>query len=221
LWLLLPQLQKPSLLVENTGPLLVLGSALAWAFGSFFLRYRRPRGSHLVVAGYQMLLGGMGLSLVGLTLGELQLLTPERFKLPAILAYFYLLVAGSLVGFVAYNWLLGHVSSTLAGTYAYVNPVVAIWAGWLLGGEQITSEMIGGMAVILAGVFLVRSGGRENVAAWKHGSVKAQEHQDTRIGACDQTPVLPHSNALTLPRSHATAAATTFDTRARKRPSSP
>src|SRR5207245_2252653 len=77
----------------------------------------------------------------------------------AVYAFFHLLVAGSLIGFVAYNWLLGQVSATLAGTYAYINPIIAVLVGWLLNGETITVWVAGGMAVILAGVGLVRCGG--------------------------------------------------------------
>jgi hypothetical protein len=77
-----------------------------------------------------------------------------------VFAFFYLLIVGSLVGFVAFNWLLGHVSAAQAGTYAYINPLVAILVGWLFGNEEISGWIIGGMAVILAGVGLVRSGGQ-------------------------------------------------------------
>jgi drug/metabolite transporter (DMT)-like permease len=103
-----------------------------------------------------MLLGGGGLTLIGLVTGEPAQLTPERFTPAAVFAFFYLLVVGSLLGFVAFNWLLVHVSAPLVGTYAYVNPVVAILVGWLVGGEEISAWTLGGMLVILAGVALVR-----------------------------------------------------------------
>jgi drug/metabolite transporter (DMT)-like permease len=156
--LLAPKLEDSGSL-QWRGTLLVLGSALAWAIGSFVLRHRRPRGSHLAGAAYQMLLGGGSLTLLGPTLGEAAELTAERFTPTAIFAFFYLLVVSSLVGFVAFNWLLGHVSAALVGTYAYVNPVVALLVGWLVGGEELTSWIVGGMIVILLGVVLVRSGG--------------------------------------------------------------
>jgi drug/metabolite transporter (DMT)-like permease len=159
LLLLTPRLQRPENLLEDTGPLLVLGSSIAWSIGSFILRYRRLRGTHLSVAAYQMLVGGVGLLLIGLLLGENQDLDLERFTPQGVYAFFHLLVFGSLIGFVAYNWLLGHVSAALAGTYAYVNPLVAILVGRLLDREPITGWILGGMAVILAGVALVRGGG--------------------------------------------------------------
>ncbi len=143
----------------GAGPLLCLGSSLCWAFGSLILRRQRRTASHLSLAAYQMFLGGSALSLIGLALGEVGQLSPASFTPQAVGAFFYLLVVGSLVGFIAFTYVLGHVSAALAGTYAYVNPVVALLIGWLLGGEIITTWIVAGMIVILLGVGLVRSGG--------------------------------------------------------------
>ncbi len=141
------------------GYLLVLGSAAAWAVGSFVSRYRRSSASPFVLATYQMILGGLSLTAVGLVAGEAGQLTVDSFTPNGVFAFFYLLVVGSLVGFVAYAWLLGHVSTTLAGTYAYVNPVVALFAAVLLDKEVIGWPVVAGMTVILLGVALVRQGG--------------------------------------------------------------
>jgi drug/metabolite transporter (DMT)-like permease len=111
---------------------------------------------------------------IGLLAGELGEVTTSNFTPRAIYAFFHLLVFGSLVGFVAYTWLLGHVSITQAGTYAYVNPVIAILVGWRLGGEEISGWILGGMGLILSGVALVRSGGLVHT----HGSgASEEEHQ--------------------------------------------
>jgi drug/metabolite transporter (DMT)-like permease len=162
LLLYLPQLNGPPDPARNGGAGLILASALTWALASLVLRHRRPRGSLLAAAAYQMVFGGLGQTLLGLALGEAGEITAEQIRghPGAVYAFFHLLVVGSLVGFVAYNWLLCHVSAALAGTYAYVNPVVAVVVGWLIGGEMITGWVVGGMAVILAGVALVRSGVR-------------------------------------------------------------
>ncbi len=144
---------------QNAGPLWVIGSTLFWALGSLVLRYRKRTGSHLAAAAYQMILGGSSLTLVGIGLGEINELTPERLTWGAAVSFFYLLIVGSLIGFVAFNWLLGHVRATLVSTYAYVNPLVAILVGWLLGGEELSAQILIGMVIILAGVALVRSGG--------------------------------------------------------------
>lgn len=156
--LLGPNIRRPAALVNDPGPLLVLGSAGAWALGSLVSRYHRPHGSHMAAAAYQMVLGGSCLSLIGLAVGEGSQLTAENITGRAVFSYLYLIVVGSLIGFVAFHWLLGHVSATLVGTYAYVNPMIAILVGWLLGGEELTVRVLAGMVVILVGVALVRAG---------------------------------------------------------------
>lgn len=153
-----PQIETPDALA-NVGPFLIIGSALCWSIGSFLLRRQRGHSPHLVTAAWQMIAGGLGQVLIGLGAGEMQRITPASFTPGAVYAFFHLLVFGSLVGFVAYNWLLGHVSTTQASTYAYVNPVIAILVGWLIAGEDPTGWLVGGMGLILVGVALVRSGG--------------------------------------------------------------
>jgi drug/metabolite transporter (DMT)-like permease len=153
-----PKLETSQQLLDDAGPFLVLGSAFTWALGAFVLRVRQPRGPHLVTAAYQMVLGGAELTLLGVLLGEVGHLTPEAFTPGAVLSFFHLLVFGSLVGYLSFTWLLRHVSATLAGTYAYVNPLVALLVGALLAGEPITVRIVLGMVVILAGVALVRQG---------------------------------------------------------------
>ena len=195
LLLLAPRLQRPASLLEDAGPLLVLGSSFAWSIGSFILRYRRLRGSHLSVAAYQMLVGGVSLLLIGLFLGEEQDLDPQRFTPQGIYAFFHLLVFGSLIGFVAYNWLLGHVSAALAGTYAYVNPLVAILVGRLLDGEPITGWILGGMVVILGGVALVRSGGVRPTAQHPKTSAEQSALAQTNGKIAAQLASVPASDA--------------------------
>ena len=111
-----------------------------------------------------MLFGGGCLALVGLVMGEGRQLTPGCLTLGAIASFFYLLVVGSFVGFIAFNWLLGHASIALTGTYAYVNPVIALLVGWLLANETPTKAVVAGVTVILLGVALVRLGGVRRLA---------------------------------------------------------
>ncbi len=170
--LLGPRIGTAGGLAADAGLFLVLGSATLWSLGSVVLRHGRARVSHLVSAAYQMVLGGAGLTLVGLVLGEAGRLTRDSFTPTAVYAFFHLLVVGSLVGFLAYTWLLQHVSATLAGTYAYVNPVVAVLVGWLLGGETISWRTLVALGVILLGVTLVRAGTGRSVAA--RGPVQAE-----------------------------------------------
>ena len=139
----------------------VTKSSLSWSLACVILRYRQRTRSHLTGAAYQMVLGGGGLALVGLMIGEARQLTPDRFTPGAYFSFFYLLLVGSLIGFVAFNFLLGHVSAAKVGTHAYVNPVVAILVGHFLGEEEITGWIVGGMMIILGGVALVRGGGKK------------------------------------------------------------
>jgi drug/metabolite transporter (DMT)-like permease len=162
--LMAPKLGVPSRLLVEVGTLLVIGSAMAWSIGSVLAR-RLGQRSSLVLAAYQMLLGGGGLALIGVLIGELQELDASDFTPAAVYAFFHLLIVGSLIGFVTYSWLLSKVPASQVGTYAYVNPMVAIVLGWLLGGEEIGVPILAGMGVILTGVFLVRSGAASPVAA--------------------------------------------------------
>src|SRR5262249_36112447 len=131
-----------------------------WAIGSFTLRHRRPKADHLITASYHMILGGGTMTLLGLLMGEASQLTPGSFTASAVASFFYLLVGGSLLGCLAYAWLLRHVSTTLVGTHAYVNPMIALVVGAILNGETITANIVAGMLIIFAGVALVRTGSR-------------------------------------------------------------
>jgi drug/metabolite transporter (DMT)-like permease len=159
--LLAPELRQIDHFFDDLGPLLILASAFAWAIGSFVLRHGKKgeQNSHLLSAAYQMVIGGSILTLVGIVTGESNELSAASLTPTAIFSFFYLLVVGSLVGFVSYNWLLGHVSPALVGTYAFVNPIVAILVGWLIGRETLSEWILGGVAIILSGVALVRIGG--------------------------------------------------------------
>ena len=150
-----PQLQAGLDLRAGFHPFLVLGSAAAWAIGSLLSRHMALKISHLTSAGWQMLFGGISQVALGSALGEWQEL-PDPITQRAIGTFLYLLVVGSLMGFVAFNWLLGHVPVAKVGTYAYVNPVIAVLVGWCAGETKIYSALVGGIAVILVGVYLVR-----------------------------------------------------------------
>lgn len=156
--ILSPRLGDPGALLRDVGPVVILASSFSWSIGAIMVRHQKRTASHLTTAAYQMLLGGGVQTLIGVAIGDLGRITPDCFTVPAVYSFFHLLVFGSLIGYVAYNWLLGHVSATMVGTYAYVNPVIAVLAGWLLVGEQPTGWLAAGMVVILGGVALVRSG---------------------------------------------------------------
>jgi drug/metabolite transporter (DMT)-like permease len=158
-----PLLGRADALALDAGYLLVLGSASCWALGSLVARRRPLTCPHLTGAAYQMILGGGGLALVGLLAGEAARL-PDHVTSKAAGAFLWLLVVGSLLGFVAYNWLLAHVSAAQVGTYAYVNPAIAVVIG-VLDGEELTVWLVAGIVVILVGVALVRTSGRRKEVA--------------------------------------------------------
>jgi drug/metabolite transporter (DMT)-like permease len=175
LLLLGPQVSDPADFLSDHGPFLVLCSAASWSLGALVLRHWRLRAAHLTVAAYQMLIGGGSQVFIGLALGEVAAL-PGEITPGAAGAFIYLLIFGSLVGFVAFNYLLGHVSAASAGTYAYVNPIVAVLVGCLLDGETLTGWIVSGIIVILAGVALVRSD-RRSAQHWTVS--KARDRIDT------------------------------------------
>ncbi len=128
--------------------IVVLGSA-GWALGSVLARrLPLPRGGS-VSAGSQMFAGGLALAGLGVLRGELAM--PAQLTASAGLAWLYLVVIGSVVAFRAYAWLLQHVAPAKVGTYAYVNPVIAVAIGGL-SGEAISLETVWAMALVLTGV---------------------------------------------------------------------
>jgi drug/metabolite transporter (DMT)-like permease len=130
-------------------------SSLAWAVGSLYSRHaplpRRP----LVGAAMQMLAGGMTLTVVAAVSGELGDVHPASISLESWLGLAYLVGAGSLLGFTAYMWLLRAAPTSLVGTYAYVNPVVAVLLGTVVLGEPLTWRTLAGGAIIVASVALI------------------------------------------------------------------
>lgn len=143
----------------------VLVASFCWASGSVYSSRRPLQVSTLMAAGMQMLCGGCLLLLLGLATGDPQRLNLANASWTSIGAFFYLLVFGSLVGFTAYSWLLNNVTPARAATYAYVNPVVAVFLGWLIAGEPLTRQMLLAASVIIGSVILITTFGREHKPA--------------------------------------------------------
>jgi drug/metabolite transporter (DMT)-like permease len=143
--------------VDLLGAAVILGASMSWAWGSMYGQRALQPSSPLAATGMQMLGGGALLLVASLATGE-----PTRFALAAVsvrslLCLGYLIVFGALVAFTAYSWLLRVAPPVLVSTYAYVNPVVAVFLGWALAGEPLTAGTLGAAAVILAGVALLSS----------------------------------------------------------------
>lgn len=136
---------------------LVLGS-LAWAVGSLYSKRAKMPTVPLLATGMQMLAGGALLVLAGLLTGEVARFAPHAVSARSVSALMYLVVFGSLVGFTAYIWLLRVATPAQVSTYAYVNPVVAVFLGWALAGEPLTPRTLLAAAVIVGAVVLVTAG---------------------------------------------------------------
>jgi drug/metabolite transporter (DMT)-like permease len=151
--------------------LLVLAS-LSWASGSFLSRRLQLPKDPFTSTTWQMLLGGLVLGAAGFVGGEASQLDVGEFSAASVAGLAYLVVAGSLVGFTAYTWLLHNAPISKVSTYAYVNPVVAIFLGWLILSESVTPAILVAATVIVAAVALIVH--RETSSAPAHGR-KADE----------------------------------------------
>jgi len=141
--------------VDRLGAIVLVVASLAWAGGSVYNRYGARPDSALMSTGLQMIAGSVGLLLVGVGAGELGTLNLTHVSLASWLGWLYLVTFGSLVGFTAYVYLLRAVSPAKASTYAYVNPVVAVFLGWAIAGEPVTMRTLAAAAIILGGVAMI------------------------------------------------------------------
>lgn len=146
---------------QGIGITLVLTAALVWAIGSLYSKKKQAAASPFVAGGMQMICGGLVMLVVGLLRGEANGFELAQVTTKSWWAYAYLVSFGSIVGFTAYIWLLRVVEPALAGTYAFVNPVVAVLLGWAFAGEALNVSMLGGAALIVIAVMLVVLGGRK------------------------------------------------------------
>ncbi len=163
--LLMPGEQPEGAPLWGLGLLVV--AAVSWAGGSFVSGrgIALPRGA-LLATGWQMLLGGAVMMVFGLALGEAGDVALADISTRSAAAWLYLVVAGSLLAFTAYVWLLANAPISTVATYAYVNPVIAIALGALVLSEEITATMAGGAAAIVLSVaWVVRRESRERAPA--------------------------------------------------------
>ena len=123
--------------IEFAGAVALLIASLSFALSSSLTRLLPLPSSKVMSSGAQMLAGGILLALTSAALGEFRSFHPWTVSRAAWLSLLYLIVAGSIMGFTAYVWLIHHESPTKVGTYAYVNPVVAVLVGYFLGGEAL------------------------------------------------------------------------------------
>lgn len=133
----------------------LLAGTVAWATGSLYSKYKKVNATVTMKAAVQMLMAGIVSVVAGLLAGEQDELVLSQISWQSVSALLYLVFMGSLIGYMSYIWLLSVRPASLVGTYAYVNPVVAVFLGWLIADEQITIQQIIALVVIIAGVILV------------------------------------------------------------------
>jgi drug/metabolite transporter (DMT)-like permease len=140
---------------QLTAFIVVIIGSIAWAAGSLYSKYSGAQGTTTMLASIQMMAAGIAAFMTSIISGETAHFTIINVSSGSIYAMLYLITFGSLIGYIAYIWLLKVRPPALVGTYAYVNPVVAMFLGWLLNSEMIAGTQIAALVIILSGVLLV------------------------------------------------------------------
>jgi drug/metabolite transporter (DMT)-like permease len=143
--------------LDPAGVAALVVASISWASGSLYARHATLPQRPLVGTAMEMLAGGVLLALVAAVRGEFARVDPAAVSIESVLGLVYLIVFGSLVAFAAYVWLLRITRTTLVSTYAYVNPVVAVFLGWAVLDEIITTRTFVAGAIILVAVALIVS----------------------------------------------------------------
>lgn len=141
--------------IDPAGAAILIVASISWAVGSLYSRAVASPASPIMSTAIQMISGGVLLLVMGFGFGEWGKADLGRMTGRSLVAFAYLLTFGSLVGFTAYAWLLRVVSPTAAGTYAYVNPLVALILGWFFASEPLSARVALAAAVIVGSVTLL------------------------------------------------------------------
>jgi drug/metabolite transporter (DMT)-like permease len=150
--------------IDTAGAVALIIASISWSVASALTRKLPLPESKVINSGAQMLAGGVLLALTAAALGEFRGFHPSTVSLGVWLALAYLSVAGSIIGFTAYIWLIHHESPTKVGTYAYVNPVVAVLVGYFLGGEALGTRTVLGTLCVLISVVVITTTRAKQVA---------------------------------------------------------
>jgi len=151
--------------MQYLGAAAVVGGTISWATGSVFGSSFDVPSVPRMAAALQMTMGGALLLTLGTLRGEWSQVDPAAISMRSGLSLLYLIVFGSIIAFAAYVYLLRVSTPARVGSYAYVNPVVAVFLGWALADEPVTGRTLLAAAVIITGVVLIVSGRRPVSAA--------------------------------------------------------
>ncbi|HEX2608314.1 MAG TPA: EamA family transporter [Flavisolibacter sp.] len=135
--------------------LVLIAGTISWTIGSLYAKYQPMEGSTTMKVALQMLAAGLAFFVLAFATGEHHHFSIHKVAPTSLAALGYLILFGSLVGYLAYMWLLSVRPASLVGTYAYVNPVVAVFLGWLIAKEQISLQQGVGLTIIVLGLVIV------------------------------------------------------------------
>ncbi|MGA9508023.1 MAG: EamA family transporter [Candidatus Sulfotelmatobacter sp.] len=141
--------------IDTSGAIALIVAAISWSAATILSRKFPLPESKVMSSGAQMLVGGVLLILTSTGLREFNGFDVRAVTFGAWIALLYLIGAGSIVAFTAYVWLIHHESPTKVGTYAYVNPVIAVLLGYALAGESLSARTIAGTLLILISVVVI------------------------------------------------------------------
>ncbi|KRQ86401.1 putative inner membrane transporter YedA [Caloramator mitchellensis] len=147
-------LSKSSAVIDIKGTVFLLSASLLWAMGSVYQKTFEATGSTVTHIGIEMVAGGISLLILGLSIGEA---SRFAFSTTGLAAMLYLIFFGSIIGYSSYIYVLQNWPSSKAGTYAYINPIVAVILGALILKEPLSLRMIFSTVIILFGVILVQT----------------------------------------------------------------
>jgi drug/metabolite transporter (DMT)-like permease len=151
--------------LDLPGAAVLVFGTVCWASGSIYARHAPLPHSSFLATAMEMSCGGALLVLLSVASGEPAGFDLTRVSLRSVLAFLYLTVFGSLVAFTAYIWLLSVCSTARVSTYAYVNPLIALFLGWALAGESLSRRTLAAAAVIITAVALIVAAGSQAPAA--------------------------------------------------------
>jgi drug/metabolite transporter (DMT)-like permease len=161
--------------LDRGGVIALLVASLGWSIGTVLSRRLTLPKSKAMGAAAQMLTGGILLLVLAAATGEVTGFRAREVSFAAWFSLVYLIIAGSIFAYTAYMWLLHYESPTKVGTYAYVNPIVAVICGALLGGETVGKRTIVGAVLILVSVVAITTMKLKNTAPTQTPMPHAQE----------------------------------------------
>ena len=154
-WLAAPWEQSGPSRLDPAGVAAILTACFSWGIGTIYTRHVREPAAPFTAAAAQMLAGGLLLALAAWLHGDLAAWSFDAISARSWAALAYLVFVGALAGYTAFVWLVKHSTPARTATYAYVNPVVAVFLGWLLLDEPVTTRTLAASAIIIGAVAMI------------------------------------------------------------------